>query len=195
MPDEDRLRWDERYLKDRRYSGLDRPRPFLVEHAYLLPASGLALDVAMGLGANAGFLLERGLQVIGVDISAVAVRRAKASFPALGVFIADLYGFHLPQASFDVILNFFFLQRDLWRDYELALKPGGLLIFETLFVAELPAQHAADPCYYLQPGELAAAFPGLETLVYRESISESEHKTPRHTAALIARKPASRDEA
>jgi SAM-dependent methyltransferase len=35
------------------------------------------LDIAMGLGGNAAFLLERGLRVVGLDISWVALQRAK----------------------------------------------------------------------------------------------------------------------
>jgi hypothetical protein len=32
---------------------------------------------------------------------------------------------------FDVILNFYYLSRLLWDTYRKALKPGGLLFFET----------------------------------------------------------------
>jgi hypothetical protein len=64
---DDARRWNARYQMDMRES-FERPRPFLVEHAHLLPSSGLALDIAMGLGGNAGFYWLR-LRVIGVDIS------------------------------------------------------------------------------------------------------------------------------
>ena len=58
-----------------------------------MPAAGLALDIAMGLGGNAGLLIERGMQVVGVDISSVAVQRAKERLPSLMAVRADLTQF------------------------------------------------------------------------------------------------------
>jgi hypothetical protein len=66
MPLDDAIRWDTRYQSDERHATRRGPRSFLVEHAAYLPSSGLALDVAMGLGDNAGFLIEQGLGVVGV---------------------------------------------------------------------------------------------------------------------------------
>ena len=63
-------------------------------------------DLAMGPGRNAGLLQNRGLQVIGVDISPLAVQRAKQSYPGLMAFVADLTRFQLPTNYFDVVLNF-----------------------------------------------------------------------------------------
>ena len=45
--------------------------------------------------------------------------------------VLDLMDPWLPAAHFDVILNFYFLSRPLWETYRKALKPGGLLFFET----------------------------------------------------------------
>ena len=70
MPVADAQRWNQRY-REGQHAGFDRPRAFLLAQAAWLPTHGLALDVAMGLGANAAWLLSRGLRVIGVDISEV----------------------------------------------------------------------------------------------------------------------------
>ncbi len=88
-------RWDRRYTEEERFRTYIQPRPFLVEQAHLLPTHGIALDVAMGLGGNAGLLLERGLKVIGVDISEVAVRQSHQRLPDLLAVQADLTCFHL----------------------------------------------------------------------------------------------------
>ncbi|MDD1626440.1 MAG: methyltransferase domain-containing protein, partial [Methylococcaceae bacterium] len=45
----------------------------LTENEFLLPATGTALDLACGLGANAIYLAERGLAVTAWDISFVAI--------------------------------------------------------------------------------------------------------------------------
>lgn len=186
---DDARRWDARYLADMRDS-FEHPRPFLLEHAHILPSKGLALDVAMGLGGNAGFLLQHGLRVIGVDISSVAIRKAAAYLPDLMPVIADLGHFYIPPDSFDVIINFLYLQRNLWPAFQIALRPRGILIFETL-TCEMRAIHPEiDPEFLLNPGELARAFPALQTLVYREGWQEAHTKHPRALASLVAQRSA-----
>ena len=135
---------------------------------YHLPSHGLAFDVAMGLGGSAGWLIDRGWRVAGADISEVAVRRAKARWPALLAFVADLERIVLPPRAFDLILDFYYLDRALWPQFRRALKPGGLLIMETFVHASGVAATAINPAYVLQPGELRAAFADWDVLAYRE---------------------------
>jgi hypothetical protein len=187
MPASDAQRWNARYQQERRES-FEAPRPFLVENAAFLPAQGLAIDFAMGLGGNAGFLIQRGLRVVGVDISIVAVRQAKASHPGLMAAVADLTRFYLPELAFDVILNFYYLQRDLWPRYKQALRPGGLLFVETLTWEMRSIHPDIEPEYLLAPGELQRAFSDLEILVYREGWVQSNSRHPRAVASLAARK-------
>jgi len=189
MPKDDALRWNSRYLDDERYTTFAQPRSFLVKNAHLLPPKGLALDVAMGLGGNAGFLLTRGLRVVGVDISAIAVQQAGKRFVGLMAVIADLTNFHIPADTFDVILNFYYLQRDLWPQYLLALRPGGVLFIETITQEMLQLQPDTDPAYLLAPGELRQAFASWEILVYREGWEDSRGGRRHPVASLVARKP------
>lgn len=189
MPREDALRWNARYTQDDRFSTFTRPRPFLVEQSHWLPESGLALDVAMGLGGNAEFLMGRGLRVVGVDISWVALRQAKRRLPELMVFQADLPRINLADGVFDVILNFYYLQRDLWASFRRWLRPGGILIFETLTREMLDIQPDTDPAYLLESGELYTAFKDMETLVYREKRVMGRGGRPCAVASLVARRP------
>ncbi len=189
MPKDDALRWNSRYLDDERYSTFAQPRAFLVKNAHFLPPKGLALDVAMGLGGNAGFLLSRGLRVVGVDISSVAVHQASKRFAGLMAVVADLANYYLPSETFDVILNFYYLQRDLWSQYQLALRPGGILYIETLTQEMLQLQPNTDPAYLLAPGELRQAFASWEILVYQEGWEESRGGRHHPVASLVARKP------
>ena len=189
MPNEDAERWNARYREDERYRRDAPPRRFLVENADCLPRQGLALDAAMGLGGNAGFLLERGLRVVGVDVSWVAVRRARTRLPGLMAVAADLTRFSLPEERFDVILNFYYLQRDLWAAYRRALRPGGILVIETLSQEMGAMRPDIDPQYLLQPGELQAAFSDWRILAYREGWVESETRHPKAVASLVACRP------
>jgi len=188
MPIEDARRWDQRYAQDQRFRTFTQPRPFLIEQAGWLPEGGLALDVAMGLGGNAAFLLERGLRVVGLDISWVAVQRAKQRLPDLMAVQADLTRFSLPSRTFDIILNFYYLERNLWVDYCRWLKPGGILMIETLTRDMLAIQPEIDPAFLLDSGELFRAFCDLEILAYREGRQVSRDGHTSAVASLVARK-------
>jgi tellurite methyltransferase len=185
MSSADAIKWNERYRSETFHG----PRDFLIEQAQHLPARGLALDIAMGLGGNTGFLIERGLRVIGVDISEVGVRRAKEHWPALMAAVIDLTQYRWPPCSFDVILNFYYCQRDLWSRFRSMLKPGGVLIMETLTIETLRVRPDYQPDYLLQPDELRRAFIDWEVLVYREGWIEMKDRSPRAVASLVARRP------
>src|SRR5262249_41054837 len=74
MTSADRFKWDERYTADPDWRRERQPpHPWLAEHAPCSD-SGLALDLACGLGQNALFLVEQGYRVIGVDVSGVGLR-------------------------------------------------------------------------------------------------------------------------
>src|SRR4051794_31435748 len=82
-------------------------------------------------GGSAGWLMARGWRAVGVDISEVAVRRAQGRWPGLLGFVADLEQGVLPVGVFDVILDFYYLERGLWPQFWTALRPGGLVVMET----------------------------------------------------------------
>jgi tellurite methyltransferase len=174
--------WNARYRAQP--PGPAAPQPWLVGHESLLPPPGLALEVAMGLGGSAGWLCERGWRAAGLDISEVAVRRAKARWPALLAGVADLERLPIaPEPAFDLILDFYYLDRGLWPVFRRALRPGGLLLMET-FVQPPSGRADMNPAYVLQPGELRAAFADWEVLDYAEG-----ERAGRWVAGLAARRP------
>ncbi len=75
--------WDERYRREEAEPERE-PAAWLVQNVGLLPASGRALDVAMGTGRNALYLAGRGYEVTGLDISPVAVGRPRSKRPWAG---------------------------------------------------------------------------------------------------------------
>lgn len=182
--------WDQRCLRE---ASPREPSPLLVENAHLLPTVGRALDVAMGAGRHALFLAARGLEVIGVDISPVAVEMCRREAARRGLPItaicADITTYPIPQEAFDVVLDFYFLERELCPLLEGALRPGGLLFFETFTTVQLTLGWGPrNPHYLLHPGELPSLFPHLEPLLYREGLVHYGPR-PRAIASLIARRP------
>jgi tellurite methyltransferase len=188
MPREDADRWNERYA-NLTANDYQTPRSFLVDHIHLLPERGVALDIAMGAGKNTGPLLERGLDVIGIDISSAAVLQARSHFPQVKAVIADLTQFHLPSNYFDLILNFYYLQRQLWPEYRRILKPGGMLVFETLTEQMLVTKPDINADFLLKDNELMRAFQDWDIFVYQEGCYPSDRGHQKCIASLIARLP------
>ena len=195
---EDSVRfWDERYRKEEAAGQERGPAAFLVEQRRLLPPRGRALDVAMGTGRNALYLASLGYEVTGIDVSGVAVARCREEANRLGLRIeaiqADLELYEMAIDAYDIVTNFYYLQRELAPHLTTALRPGGVLVFESFTTEQRqfgwgPQQEE----FLLQPGELRSLFPGLEVLAYREGLVEREsERGTKAVAGLVARKAAS----
>lgn len=170
------------------------PDPFLMaadeRHVTTaFPRGGRVLDVAGGLGRHALFYARKGWQTTLIDISEVAAQKvteiAEREKLSLTIFSADLDEFRLKQweGQFDLLLVFFYLQRQLFPALMDLLRSGGLLVYKTHLRSESNSSSApSNPLHVLEPGELPRAFARLEVLHYRERLSE------RSTAELVARK-------
>jgi tellurite methyltransferase len=184
--------WDERYSQGRGMP--DEPSALLVENRALLPAGGRALDIAMGSGRNALYLASLGFRVTGVDVSRVAVELCREKAARLGraieAIVADLEDYRLPVDTYDLIINFHYLQRSLARPIVQALRRGGVLVFESFTIDQLQYSYGPkDPAFLMRPGELAEMFAGLETLLYYEGVIEGD-RGPKAVAQLIGRRRA-----
>jgi 2-polyprenyl-3-methyl-5-hydroxy-6-metoxy-1,4-benzoquinol methylase len=186
----DKERWQARYnTPDRVYS--DKPAEFLRTNIHLLPDNGLALDIAAGEGRNSVFLAQHGLEVIALDISEHALQKCMALAGGRGIrvnaAVVDLANFLIPKESFDVIVNFNYLQRSLARQIIEGLKPAGWLLFETLTIEHLKWSPNFNPEFLLDTGELTRIFGDLEIIEYSESTIPSGQSF-RSVASLAARK-------
>jgi SAM-dependent methyltransferase len=184
--------WDERYRQGQTMP--DEPAALLLENLSLLPKGGKALDIAMGTGRNALYLASLGFRVTGIDLSAVAVEKCREKAERLGLpveaLVADLEHYSLPSEEYDLIVNFYYLQRSLAPPIVAALKPGGVLVFETFTIEQLQFGWGPKlPDHLLRPGELREMFAGLETLLYHEGVMQGD-RGPKAVARLIGRKRA-----
>ena len=76
--------------------------------------------------------------------------------------------FDIPTERYDLILNTLYLNRPLFPHIREGLRPGGMLIFETLL--DMPggaghAEHCRD--YFLKPNELLHRFLSLRVLLVK----------------------------
>ncbi len=76
---ERRRHWDERYLSGPTPwdTGITPPEVVAFWHSQRLPAQGPAIDLGCGSGANVAYLVERGLRVIGVELSGIGLAKAR----------------------------------------------------------------------------------------------------------------------
>jgi SAM-dependent methyltransferase len=187
----DAERWNARYRAEASAWLRRRPRRLLRENIALLPESGLVLEAAAGVSASGLYLSERGFHVIAIDISetalSMAVRRARQRRLTLEAAVFDLSIIWLPVDYFDIILNFYFLQRAAMSAFRRALKPGGLLFFETYLRTE---QIRPRSEHYLEPGELRQSYREWETLYWAtEEKAGHDSGRPKLIEKLIVRKP------
>jgi SAM-dependent methyltransferase len=130
--------WDERYAASRNLFG-DNPSPLLTEYRHLFTPGMKALALADGEGRNGVWLAQQGLAVSAIDLSAVALERARARAAARGVALqtvcADLLEWDWPQEAFDLVTLIFLhlpaaQKQRLHRLIAAALKPGGHVLLE-----------------------------------------------------------------
>lgn len=141
MSEQDRQRWDERYRHAEAVSSLEPP-PLLEHHLHLVPTTGNALDIACGRGQGALWMAWRGLNVLAVDVSPMAIARAREAAQRLGLADRCRFEVHdldvgLPpvdksQRRFDMILCHLFRDPGLYHEIMDRLAPGGLLAIVTL---------------------------------------------------------------
>ena len=127
----------------------------------------------MGRGRHAIALARAGFQVFGVDARLDAVRDATLRGKAAGVRVhawcADLTQHPLPLSRFDVVVVTRYLQRNLFPALKAAVRPGGVVLYETFTTAQRAlGSGPTSPDHLLEPGELRRAFDGFEVLFYEE---------------------------
>lgn len=149
--------WDDRYDTEHIWSG--NPNGILVAGASLL-APGTALDVGCGEGADAVWLAQHGWTVTGVDVSRVAVDRARQAAAAAGVDVSwrvegfldsSFTGFDLVSAQYPAIPRT--SDQGVERHFAQAVEPGGALLFVHHVLDDRP--HGFDPADYVMPEDMA----------------------------------------
>jgi SAM-dependent methyltransferase len=174
MTDEDREKWDSRYLKD---MGDFEPSMILKEFLGLAPR-GNALDIACGNGRNSLFMAEKGFMVDAVDISTVATNHLAGRNPNINVICQDIDTWQISPNHYELVVNVRFLDRRLFPMILDGLRLNGVLIFESFAGGKKEE-------YCLKPNELLRAFESLQIIHYNEKKSDYSDKFDQ-TVSLVA---------
>ena len=194
--------WDARYREhdDAIWSG--EPNGRLVAEVEGL-APGRALDVGCGEGADAIWLARRGWDVTAVDVSPLAVERARAAAVRAGAVVDwvadDVLATPFPAGSFDLVsLQYPALPKAAgdaaFRALLDAVRPGGTVL---AVYHDLDAEHRAqmatrgfDPADCVLDEEWRALLAGADDFVVERDVVEPRIDPPAgnpHIADVVLR--------
>ncbi|MEE9414615.1 MAG: class I SAM-dependent methyltransferase [Acidimicrobiales bacterium] len=184
MSEDDGRHWDERYGSlNSAAADASRPPSAFAEFEDQFPRSGSALVLACGWGAGSVWLARRGVDVWGVDISAVAIGMAEDLAAKNGVQqrcrfdVFDLDAGLPDGPTVDLILCNMFQGKGLEKAMVERLAPGGLLAMAVL--SEVDSKPGR---FSVAAGELQQTFDRFEDL---DLVTEGEENG---RAWILARK-------
>ncbi|HKN88150.1 MAG TPA: methyltransferase domain-containing protein, partial [Nitrospiraceae bacterium] len=180
-----------------------KPAGFLLESVRFL-RKGTVLDVAAGRGRNALHLASLGFAVDAVDRDEHALQELTGFATQRQLSNISIQTINLeheaPTAALDNeryndryedVLVFFYLYRPLFPALIKALKPGGVLMYETFLIDNhFHYQHPRRKEFCLEHNELLRLAQGLRVLHYEEGQhgEPSSRSDKPFTARLIAQK-------
>jgi 2-polyprenyl-3-methyl-5-hydroxy-6-metoxy-1,4-benzoquinol methylase len=187
---DDAVRWDDRY---REAGPIDARPPEPLDRVDLeasIPTSGTAIDIACGLGAQSLWLAARGLRVIALDVSRVAIDRVRAAADAAGLTdhvdarVVDLDdGIPEGTPNADVIVCQRFRHPQLYPAIIEHLAPGGIAIVTVLSEVGLSEVALSQP-----PGPFRAATGELVTAFDSDEIEILYASEAAGSATIMARR-------
>jgi SAM-dependent methyltransferase len=166
---------------------------------------GGVCDLGCGPGHVARYLKERGIDVVGYDLSPKMVEAARRLHPEINFDQADMTALDHANESWAGIVAFYSLIHipaaeipQTLRGFQRCLQPGGLLLLsfhvgdETLHLDDWWERKVNIDFFFFRPEEmardLAAAGFDIEEIIEREPYPDVEHQSRR--AYIFARRPA-----
>ena len=169
------------------------PSEVLFFNQHLLPPKGVALDLACGYGSNSICLANNKLNVTAWDISHLALEELSIRSKDLGLVIncetRDVLQYPPEPNTFDVIVVSKFLDRQLIKHIRQAIKPNGLIFYQTFMKNRVDKLGPKNPNYQLDGNELLEFFNDWKLIFYREEDKIGNLKIGfRNQAMIIAQK-------
>jgi dihydroneopterin aldolase len=176
------------------------PSRFVAQQFHRLP-KGRALDVACGSGRHALYLADHGFEVEAIDrdresLAKLSAAAAQRHLSHLTVRQVDLERItderpEFPSHTYDVIVVCFYLHRPLFPWLVEALKPQGVLLYETFTIDNyVRHRHPRRWEFCLAQNELLRLTSSLRVLSYDEGEHDGGPGMGSvFTAQLVAQKP------
>lgn len=179
----DTERWNARYAD--RSPG--EPNPPKGLSALELPAGGLCLDVACGLGEQAVWAALNGFEVVALDASDVAIaatRKFAVDHGVADLVDARVYDLdeglpHDVMGECALVICQRFRGTNLYPQLAAALAPDGVLVITVLSTVGLEGEPGP---FHAPPGDLSIAFSQLDVEILSHHEAHGE-------ATLVARRP------
>ena len=196
----DKSGWDERYSGNAYHYGTE-PNTFLVEHSGLL--QNPVLSLSEGEGRNAVFLAKKGFDMLGVDFSEIALKKAQqlatANQVQIRTEVADMASYTPQPNQYGAVVSIFAhyssaIRKRLYPLIEQALKPGGIFLLEAYTEAQLPKSTGGpkDIDKLMTADKLTREFSSMEIILLqeleREVIEGDGHTGTGAVIQFIARK-------
>ncbi len=169
------------------------PSPWLIEQADLLPRGGRVLDVACGRGRHAMLLASAGFQVHAIDRDPDAIAFVEQTAERLSLQLqADVIDLEtdpppsLGSREYDVVIAFNYLHRPLMPAIREAVKPGGLIYYQTFTTRQAERGRPSNPAFLLREGELSQLAAPFVVLRSREGEFDDAF-----VSSIVAQRPLS----
>lgn len=158
------------------------------------PNKGVVLDLACGKGQNGLLLKAQNIDLVFADLQLQHLSTLNKDF---NIDNSDLWqadfeselsldAQKLAQMQLQGILVFRYLHRPLFDSIKQAIKPGGIVIYETFTIENRQFGRPNRADFLLKLGELKAIFEEWDILFYFEGIKENPDRA---IAQIICRKP------
>ncbi|WP_298940015.1 tellurite resistance protein [uncultured Psychromonas sp.] len=158
------------------------------------PDKGVVLDLACGRGQNGLLLKAQNIELVFADLQQQHLSTLHKDFNIdnSALWQADfesessLDAQKLAQMQLQGILVFRYLHRPLFDSIKQAIKPGGIVIYETFTIENRQFGRPNRADFLLELGELKTVFKEWDILFYFEGIKENPDRA---IAQIICQKP------
>lgn len=183
----------------------ERFSPLLDHNLQILRSAALAgpvLDLACGSGRNGLHLIANGIPTVFADqnpealarVSQALLRTPHSQHKSLATLqqidFETPNGQPLEQTHYGAILVFRYLHRPLMEGIKAAVKPGGLVIYETFTLDQRQFGRPSNPDFLLRPNELRENFDNWHIHFNYDGILIDKQGQPQSAIAqIVASKP------
>ncbi|MCH7474172.1 MAG: class I SAM-dependent methyltransferase [Gemmatimonadetes bacterium] len=151
------------------------------------------LDIGCGKGRHSIAASQLGADVVAIDSNEEAMETGRLIAADKGLTVvwkcADLKTLPLPEASFDVVMGFNYLDRQRMEHFKRAVRPGGHFLYETFLEdqREFGWGPSSDD-HLLKRGELIALVQPFEVLFAREVVEAVDSRSAAVSSVVALRR-------